>query len=43
MILHDYATVDIKQGNTLANPPFSDERWSTGLDAEHDPWQRFKH
>jgi type I restriction enzyme M protein len=61
MILHDYATADIKQGNTLAsplfldgdalktfdyvvaNPPFSDKRWSTGLDAEHDPWRRFQH
>jgi type I restriction enzyme M protein len=61
MILHDYATAEIKQGNTLANPlytegdalktfdyvvanpPFSDKRWSTGLDAEHDPWQRFQH
>jgi type I restriction enzyme M protein len=61
MILHDYATADIKQGNTLANPlflegdglktfdyvvanpPFSDKRWSTGLDAENDPWQRFQH
>jgi type I restriction enzyme M protein len=60
MILHDYATAEIKQGNTLANPlfkdgdglqtfdyvvanpPFSDKRWSTGLDAEHDPWQRFQ-
>jgi type I restriction enzyme M protein len=61
MILHDYATADIKQGNTLAsplfldgdslktfdyvvaNPPFSDKRWSTGLDPEHDPWRRFQH
>ncbi len=61
MILHDYATAEIKQGNTLtdplykdgdalktfdyvvANPPFSDKRWSTGLDAEHDSWQRFQH
>jgi type I restriction enzyme M protein len=61
MILHDYATADIKQGNTLAsplflngdalktfdyvvaNPPFSDKRWSTGFDAEHDTWQRFQH
>jgi type I restriction enzyme M protein len=61
MILHDYATADIKQGNTIAsplfldgdalktfdyvvaNPPFSDKRWSTGLDVEHDPWQRFQH
>jgi type I restriction enzyme M protein len=61
MILHDYATAEIKQGNTLANPlyldgdalktfdyvvanpPFSDKRWSTGLDPEHDPWKRFQH
>jgi len=61
MILHDYATAEIKQGNTIAsplyldgdalktfdyvvaNPPFSDKRWSTGLDAEHDLWQRFQH
>src|SRR5436190_1397717 len=59
MILHDYATADIKQGNTLssplftegealktfdyvvANPPFSDKRWSTGLTPEADPFQRF--
>ncbi|HUI06637.1 MAG TPA: N-6 DNA methylase [Verrucomicrobiae bacterium] len=49
MILHDFATAEIKQGNTLANPlfldgdalktfdyvvaniPFSDKRWNTGL------------
>ncbi len=61
MVLHDYAWADIKQGNTLANPlftndyalqtfdyvvanpPFSDKRWSTGLDAVNDPWQRFEH
>ena len=61
MILHDYATAEIAQGNTLtaprfldgdalktfdyvvANPPFSDKRWSTGLDPEHDPWDRFRH
>jgi type I restriction enzyme M protein len=61
MILHDYATAEIRQGNTIANPlykdgdalktfdyvvanpPFSDKRWSTGLDPEHDPWQRFQH
>jgi type I restriction enzyme M protein len=61
MILHDYATAEIKQGNTIAsplfldgaglktfdyvvaNPPFSDKRWSTGLDAEHDSWGRFEH
>jgi type I restriction enzyme M protein len=60
MILHDYATAEIKQGNTLAsplfhdgdslktfdyvvaNPPFSDKRWSTGLDAYHDAFQRFQ-
>src|SRR6267154_402265 len=61
MILHDYATAEIRQGNTIAsplyldadalktfdyvvaNPPFSDKRWSTGLDAERDPWQRFQY
>ena len=60
MILHDYATAEIEQGNTLsgpkflddaalktfdyvvANPPFSDKRWSTGLDLEKDPHERFK-
>ncbi|MEQ1905981.1 MAG: type I restriction-modification system subunit M, partial [Pirellulaceae bacterium] len=26
----------------VANPPFSDKRWSTGLDPEHDPYERFK-
>src|ERR1017187_1658101 len=26
----------------LANPPFSDKRWSTGLDAFHDPYERFQ-
>lgn len=49
MVLHDYATADIRQGNTLANPfytngdalqtfdyvvanpPFSDKRWTTGM------------
>ncbi len=59
MILHDYATAEIRQGNTLAsplflksdaldtfdyvvaNPPFSDKRWSTGLDPEYDPYDRF--
>ena len=25
----------------VANPPFSDKRWSTGLDPEHDPHGRF--
>tara|TARA_Y100001933_G_scaffold262971_1_gene322646 strand:- start:12031 stop:14460 length:2430 start_codon:yes stop_codon:yes gene_type:complete len=62
MILHNNAHADIKQGNTLtdpkftnddgalktfdyviANPPFSDKRWSTGLDPLHDPHDRFKH
>ena len=60
MILHDYATAEIKQGNTLANPlfkdgdklktfdyvvanpPFSDKRWSTGIDPLHDPHERFQ-
>jgi type I restriction enzyme M protein len=60
MILHDYATAEIKQGNTIANPlflegdtlktfdyvvanpPFSDKRWSTGLDPASDPFERFK-
>ena len=60
MILHDYATADIRQGNTLtapffkeggtlkvfdyvvANPPFSDKRWSTGLEPLNDPFERFK-
>ena len=26
----------------VANPPFSDKRWSTGLDAENDPYGRFE-
>jgi type I restriction enzyme M protein len=26
----------------VANPPFSDKRWSTGLDPLHDPFDRFK-
>src|SRR5271166_6396105 len=26
----------------VANPPFSDKRWSTGLDPHHDPYQRFQ-
>jgi type I restriction enzyme M protein len=61
MILHNYPTALIVQGNTLAdpkfkdgdalktfdyvvaNPPFSDKRWSTGLDPQNDPYERFKH
>src|SRR5271163_2945471 len=38
-----------KDGDTLktfdyvvANPPFSDKRWSTGLDPLHDAYERFK-
>ncbi len=60
MILHNYATAIIAQGNTLAdpkfkvgdtlktfdyvvaNPPFSDKRWSTGIDPLNDPHERFK-
>lgn len=26
----------------VANPPFSDKRWSTGIDPLHDPFERFK-
>jgi len=39
----------LKDGDTLktfdyvvANPPFSDKRWSTGLDPLHDPYERFQ-
>ena len=60
MILHNYPTALVVQGNTLtdpkfkdgdtlktfdyvvANPPFSDKRWSTGLDPLNDPFERFK-
>ncbi|MEO6924728.1 MAG: class I SAM-dependent DNA methyltransferase, partial [Bryocella sp.] len=59
MILHDFPTANILQGDTLAspkfkdgeqlrtydyvvaNPPFSDKAWSTGLTPSHDPCQRF--
>ena len=27
----------------VANPPFSDKRWSTGLDPANDPFERFTH
>ena len=61
MILHDNPTALIMQGNTLANPlftedgqlktfdyvvanpPFSDKSWSTGLSPAEDPHERFKH
>ena len=63
MILHNEPTALIKQGNTLANPlfsnkdgdnlktfdyvvanpPFSDKRWSNGLDLPSDsPYNRFQ-
>jgi len=60
MYLHNNPTALIHQGNTLAdpkftengtlktfdyvvaNPPFSDKRWSTGLDPLNDPFERFK-
>jgi len=27
----------------VANPPFSDKRWSTGLNPQEDPYERFKY
>ena len=60
MILHNYATALVVQGNTLAdpkfkngdqlkqydyvvaNPPFSDKRWSNGIDPMNDPYDRFQ-
>jgi len=60
MILHDFPTANILNGNTLAspkfkdgenlrtydfvvaNPPFSDKTWSTGLTPATDPYQRFE-
>jgi type I restriction enzyme M protein len=59
MILHDFPTANVEQGNTLtnpkfkngeslrtydyivANPPFSDKAWSTGLTPETDSFKRF--
>jgi type I restriction enzyme M protein len=59
MILHDFPTAKIVQGNTLtspkfkdgerlrtydyvvANPPFSDKAWTTGLNPDKDHYQRF--
>lgn len=59
MILHDFPTANILNGNTLAspkfkdgerlrtydyvvaNPPFSDKTWSTGIIPSKDPFQRF--
>lgn len=60
MILHDFPTANILNGDTLAspkfkdgenlrtydfvvaNPPFSDKTWSTGLTPTTDPYQRFE-
>jgi len=61
MILHNNPTAEIRQGNTLANPlfsdasgllktfdyvianpPFSDKRWSTGVNVQNDPHDRFQ-
>ena len=60
MILHNFPTANIVNGNTLAspkfksgenlrtydyvvaNPPFSDKTWSTGLTPSTDPYQRFE-
>ena len=60
MILHDFPTANILNGDTLsspkfkegeslrtydfvvANPPFSDKSWSTGLTPATDPYQRFE-
>ena len=59
MILHDFPTANILNGNTLAapkfkdgerlraydyvvaNPPFSDKTWGTGIIPDKDPFQRF--
>ena len=61
MILHGDETAELRHGNTLsapdftdendlktfdfavANPPFSDKAWTTGLNPEHDEYERFKH
>lgn len=60
MILHDFPTANILNGNTLvspkfkdggnlrtydfvvANPPFSDKTWNSGLMPSTDPYQRFE-
>lgn len=59
MILHNYPTALVVQGNTLAdpkykdgeglrtfdfvvaNPPFSDKRWTMGVEVGGDPFERF--
>ena len=61
MILHGDETAELRHGNTLsapdftdenglktfdfavANPPFSDKAWTTGLNPEHDEYERFQH
>ena len=61
MILHGDETAELRHGNTLsapdftdenglktfdfavANPPFSDKAWTTGLNPDHDEYERFKH
>ena len=61
MILHGDETAELRHGNTLSapdftdenglktfdfavvNPPFSDKAWTTGLNPEHDEYERFKH
>jgi type I restriction enzyme M protein len=61
LVLHNHAEGLIAQGNTLADPkftedgtlktfdycvaniPFSDKRWSNGVDPLNDPYERFKH
>lgn len=60
MILHNFPSATIMQGNTLtephfkdgerlrgydyvvANPPFSDKKWRTGLTPSRDAFQRFE-
>jgi type I restriction enzyme M protein len=44
------AAPKFKDGDTLktfdyvvANPPFSDKRWSNGIDPLNDPYERFRH
>ena len=61
MILHGDETAELRHGNTLsapdftdenglktfdfavANPPFSDKAWTTGLNPDHDEYGRFEH
>src|SRR5215831_13158617 len=51
LVMHGNTLTDpkFKDGESLktfdyvvANPPFSDKRWSTGLDPANDPYERFK-